>query len=147
MASYDDSRLRSCLARFAWAAAAIAPLLAAACGCGDNRHAGKYEVSGAVSWEGTPIEKGFITYEPADGKPAEAGAIADGHYSFFAYPGKNRVAIRAEKIEGFNKGMNQPNVVQYIPAAYNVQSELSVEVTADGANMFNFSLPLTEEAQ
>lgn len=116
--------------------------LASLAGCGDNRHAGKYEVSGTVSWEGTPVEKGFITFEPADGKPAEAGPIERGRYSFHAYPGKNRVVIRAEKIEGFNKGMNQPNVVQYIPATYNVQSELSAEVTADGANSFDFPLPL-----
>jgi hypothetical protein len=38
--------------------------------------------------------------------------------------------------------MNQPNVVQYLPPQYNVESTLTAEVSADGANTFDF--PLTD---
>jgi hypothetical protein len=127
---------RKSVARFAATALAVA----FAAGCGDNDRAGRYQVTGSVTWNGTPVERGFVTFQPADGKPAEAGPIKDGRYTLYAYPGANSVSIRAEKVDGFNKGMNQPNIVQYIPPKYNVQTELSAEVALDDENEADFSL-------
>jgi len=109
-------------------------------GCSDPKRAGKYEVSGSVTWNGEPVETGFVTFHPEGGKSDEAGPLASGRYSFYAHAGKNRVSIQAEKVAGFNQAMNQPNVVQFIPPKYNTESELSAEVTADGDNTFDFAL-------
>jgi len=112
-------------------------------GCSDKNRAGKYLVTGAVTYNGAPVENGFVTFEPESGKPAEAGPIEDGRYSLYAYPGVNRVSVRAEKAVGFNKGMNQPNMVQYVPAIYNVETELSADIAPNDDNSVDF--PLTGE--
>lgn len=114
--------------------------LALQAGCRDARHAGKYEVNGAVTWNGEPIQKGFVTFHPEGGKSDEAGPITNGRYLLYAHPGQNGVSISAEKVSGFNQGMNQPNVVQFIPPEYNTASKLSAEVVPDGTNSFDFSL-------
>lgn len=53
------------------------PLLAA-CGCGD---AGA-TVSGEVTYDGTPVKSGYVTFAPADGQgPTVGAAITDGRYT------------------------------------------------------------------
>src|SRR5690348_6549122 len=63
--------------------------------CGSNLSS----VSGEVSYEGQPIEKGRINFAPADGKgPTAGGPIANGKYEVSGLlPGTKIVEITAVK--------------------------------------------------
>jgi major membrane immunogen (membrane-anchored lipoprotein) len=74
-------------------------------GCGDDSGlATRYKVSGKVTYKGTPVEQGGITFEPVkppvpEGRHA-SGTIKDGHYSLTtavegdgALPGDYKVVI------------------------------------------------------
>jgi len=114
-------------------------LWAAVSGCSGTQD-GKYKVSGSISWKGTPVETGFITFHPSNGKAPEAGRITNGLYTFRAFPGESRVTIQAAEVIGFDKGMNQAITKEYIPAKYNKESEMRVDVLTEGENRFDFSL-------
>jgi hypothetical protein len=77
-------------------------------GCGDGTGLAKrYPVSGTVTYNGKPVEKGTITFAPAtaDGRSA-AGTIANGSYTLTtlapndgALPGKYKVTIASTDID------------------------------------------------
>jgi hypothetical protein len=81
------------------ARAAFGFLLAAglAAGCGAS---GTADVSGTVSYDGKPIERGSITFIPADGNAATAGAqIENGKYAAAKVPtGTAKVVISGAKV-------------------------------------------------
>ncbi len=108
-------------------------------GCGGAPD-GMVEVSGAVTWNGQPLETGFVTFVPDRSKSPQAGKIENGRFQFNVYPGQNVVRILSEKKGAFNKGMNQYVYEQFLPAKYNDESELSKEVSIDGENVFEFTL-------
>ena len=111
-------------------------------GCGD----GMGEVNGTVTFEGTPIEEGAISFYPTDGKtPTTGGAIKGGQYSVKVPPGTMKVVISLPKITGKKKIYNTTNspempiTVEALPAKYNEKSELTLEVVA-GANRKDWEL-------
>lgn len=75
--------MRTSASRFAAAFVAVGLSLSAV-GCGDSSLG---TVSGTVSYEGTPIEKGSINFLPTDGKGASAGGeIVAGKYEVAEVP-------------------------------------------------------------
>ena len=108
-------------------------------GCGGAPD-GMVEVSGTVTWNGQPLETGFVSFIPDPSKSPQAGKIENGHFKFNAYSGKNVVRILSEKKAGYVESMNQYSYQQFIPAKYNAESELSEEVSEDGGNVFEFAL-------
>src|SRR5262245_33538900 len=59
------------------------------------------DVRGEVKYDGTAIERGTITFQPADGKgPSAGGEIQQGQFSLQVPPGVKRVEIRALKVVG-----------------------------------------------
>jgi hypothetical protein len=108
----------------------------AGCGAPD----GMVEVSGTVTFNGQPIETGFVSFVPDRGKSPQAGKIKNGRFRFNAYPGQNIVRIVSEKQGAFVESMNQHTYHQFLPPKYNEQSELSEDVTAGGGNVFEFAL-------
>jgi hypothetical protein len=113
--------------------------LACVAGCGGAPD-GMTQVSGAVTWNGQPLETGFVTFAAGRSKSPQAGKIENGRYRFNAHVGQNVVRIHADKKGAFNEGMNQYVYHQFIPAKFNDQSELSAEVSSEGDNVFDFSL-------
>lgn len=108
-------------------------------GCGGPSD--KAAVTGTVAWNGQPVQQGFVTFQPLDTRyPPESGPIRDGQFSFYAWPGKNRVRFQATKELGYNQSMRQPNLVQFIPPQYDQKSTLEKEVSATGVNAFDFNL-------
>jgi len=101
---------------------------------------GMVEVSGTVTWNGQPIETGYVSFVPEPSKSPQSGKIENGQFRFRAYPGQNIVRIEAEKQGTFNEGMNQYNYHQFVPPKYNSKSELTEEVKASGSNVFKFAL-------
>lgn len=112
-----------------------------ACGCGP---AGPrtYPVSGTVTFDGKPVTQGDILFIPSDRSLGpEGGRIVDGKFAMRSKEGKCQVEITAVEV-----GPNTPRVdgvpviINYIPARYNTQSELSVEVAPSDENSFEFRL-------
>ena len=123
-------------------------------GCADENAAGRFVLSGTVTYDGEPISKGTIEFFPAagnSGKPAGA-EIIDGRYeverTIGPELGKYQVVIRANRPsgrkvpadEGSSELVDLP--VQYIPPMYNTRSTLETEVTGDQADLsFNLEKP------
>jgi hypothetical protein len=69
-------------------------LAGALTGCGG----GQATVSGRVTWEGNELERGYVTFYPADGRGVALGAeVAGGRYRVAGLvPGKKRVRVVAQ---------------------------------------------------
>ncbi len=120
----------------------LAIILAASCGCGDGPTT--FEVSGTVTFDGKPVERGeisFVSVEPS-GAP-DGGVIADGKFSFRATVGKKLVRITGSRPLPADRQTSPEMGLLYedfIPDIYNSQSELSFEVSPKGGNTRDFQL-------
>lgn len=120
-----------------------------AVGCGDAGPA-RQPVSGVITLNGKPLPSGTVTFAPLDGATAATAEIRDGAYQIARSegpaPGRYQVEINAVKPTG--KMIKHPDlpsetieeVRNIIPVNYNVQTQLAIEVTPDGANAFPFDL-------
>jgi hypothetical protein len=83
-------------------------LVALILGCGA---APTGDVSGTVAYDGQPIEHGYITFVPADGKGVTAGGeIVAGKYSASKVPiGKAKITVSAIKETAKKRMYDDPN--------------------------------------
>jgi hypothetical protein len=123
----------------AWAGLTV--LLAAGCG-----RAGKGTVTGRVTLDGNPVEKGTVQFFPLDGKGQTAHApIRGGMFTAEVPVGVKRVEINAPRVAGQRPAYDTPDSPlvdvyrETIPTKYNAQSELRTEVKA-GRNEADFPL-------
>jgi hypothetical protein len=120
-------------------------LAASAAGCSD---AGPRPVvvRGTVTFDGAPLERGDIVFEPSTPGPhgASAGTIEAGKFAFPASAGAMTVRIRATRPAAPGSKLlgpsGQPVPENFIPPRYNRKSELTADVKADGPNEFVFEL-------
>lgn len=102
-------------------------------------------VSGTVTLDGAPLEKGQIRFSPLDGlSSGGAGIIENGKYSFKTPHANMKVEIMSfQEIPGKmiepNPGEKIPATRQIIPAKYNEKTELTADVKTDQTE-FNFEL-------
>ena len=122
---------------------AMAVLLLAA-GCGEDSNLA--EVTGSVSIDGRPVEKGSISFIPADGQGPTTGAeIVAGKYTSQAPLGVSKVEIRVPKVVGKRKLYETPDspvqdlMEEVLPAKYNEQTELRIDAQR-GRNEKNWDL-------
>lgn len=114
--------------------------LVAGCGGGDNTA----EVSGTVTYDGTPVADGAITFFPDKG-PTAGGSIKDGKYSTRVAVGPAKVTITAGKVVGHKKLYNTPDspsapiTAEVLPAKYNTETQLKYDVQS-GAQTKDFNL-------
>ena len=114
-------------------------------GCGDSGPT-TYPVHGEVTLDDTPIPEGDIIFTDPENKAAPgAGKISNGQYEAQVTAGKKRVEIRASRMEKLPPGqegaMGETEMqMEYIPEKYNVNSELTAEVTEGGENNIDFPL-------
>ncbi len=135
-------------------AAILACILIAVCGCNSGGKDGRFAVSGKVTVDGAPLADGRITFlNLAEGGSTASAKITSGEYTIPREFGA-KVGEQVVQIEAYRKSSKrvQPpgylsaeqvaegTVEQYLPAKYNTQSELKVEISADGANEHNFDL-------
>lgn len=123
-------------------------------GCGGQSEIELGQVSGIVKYEGTPLAGVTVMFIPDNGRPAMGTTDAEGKYELTyirdergCKVGRNRVEIRHDE-ESANEAAQEgdeavqtpgpPTEVQ-IPAKYNSDSELSVDVQP-GENKFDFDL-------
>ena len=119
-------------------------------GCGQTSD--RCMLEGTVTVDGQPLAEGNIRFlpQPGTGGPSAGGKIMDGRFSIArldgTFAGEFRVEITASRKTGrqvespFAPGRFTDESVQYLPAQYNSQSELTAQVTDDGANRFEFTL-------
>lgn len=118
---------------------------------GCTRGRGLVTVEGTVTFDGQPIEKGSIVFEPADRKgPTAGGSIENGKYQLAnsVMPGKKIVRIIGVRKTGrqIEEGPPSPpgtmvdEIESFIPEVYNAKSTLTCEVTPGKANTLNFDL-------
>jgi hypothetical protein len=104
------------------------------------------EVSGSVTVDGQPLKEGNITFSSVSGNaPSAGGPIADGKYAAKVHIGSTKVEIRASKVVGQKKVYDtpdspvQPIMEEVLPAKYNEQTELTLEVEP-GTTVKDFDL-------
>jgi len=121
---HNDTLLRNA---FRTAAFAVA-LSAASCSSQNNL----VTIDGSVTLDGAPLPDGDILFTPADPQfGSEAAKIKDGVYQATVRPGQHKVQIRASRPVPGKKGpMGEQLIEDYIPAKYNDQSNLSIDVSA-----------------
>lgn len=92
-------------------------------------------VTGEVTFDGQPLKEGRIAFLPVDGQSPTAGTtIRDGKFETQVPVTKMRVEINANKVIGKRKAYDTPQspvvdeVVELIPARYNTESELTLDV-------------------
>jgi hypothetical protein len=120
-------------------------------GCGADNPLNRQPVSGAITLDGQPMDHGSIEFSPqADDGVSSGAMIVDGEYSIPAEkglpPGEYRVRIYspeggqsapADGPPGPNMG---PPAQERVPPNYNRESEIIVEVTAEGPNEFDYEI-------
>lgn len=119
-------------------------------GCGDDGLP-MGEVTGTVTVDGEPAQTGSIAFFPTDGKsPTAGGAIEGGRYTAQVPLGESKVEVRVSKIVGHRKlydtpdSPTQPLLEEVLPAKYNSQTELLIDVTS-GVNEQDYDLEAGNE--
>jgi len=141
-------------------------LIAAAVGCEKGDKPSYANVSGTVTFNGQPIDKGQITFA-LEGRPPSTMDIVDGKFSGQAMIGSNKISVSAKKkaaaaptlskdaetqIKGYKERMRgkgefggppadyDPLAVEYIPPDWGTQSKQMRVVEAGAANDFKFEI-------
>lgn len=122
-------------------------------GCGDANPLGRKAISGKVTLDGQPLERGSVTFVPlAEGGVGSGAVITDGTLSIPAAkglpPGEYLVRIHAAGETSAPPptgppGAAPPPAIELVPANWNTQSEQTVTVTGDGENQFTFPIETT----
>jgi hypothetical protein len=132
-------------------ATALCALVAAALGCSSGSDL--VAISGMVTFDGQPVDKGQIVFTPQRTGQTAAAPIVAGSYAVpaekVATPSATyTVRITADrptgkKIQASGYAANDPPqdvYEQYIPAKYNESSELQIEVGAESELVKDFEL-------
>ena len=100
-----------------------------ACGCGPESKMAT--ITGTVTIDGTPPEKGSISFIPVDGMTSTAGATIDqGKFTSEVPIGESKVEIRVPKVVGKKKLYDTPDspeqeiMEEVLPAKFNESTEL-----------------------
>lgn len=125
-------------------------------GCGESDGLGPYiPISGTVKLGGEPLKSGDIVFSPLQVGRGVQGTIVDGAFSIpksrGPSPGPYRVEIHSIQPTGkkvFDRGEGEmiEQTKNMVPAAYNANSKLQVEVEQSGENTFTFDLELPSKA-
>jgi len=109
-------------------------------GCGDSGPP-TAEITGLVTFDGKPVEKGGIIFRPTDGEAAaRQGDIVDGKYTLEAPIGSMKVEITGQRDTGVDDGMGGTEWKQFIPEKYNTKTTLTADVSKSGEKVFDFEL-------
>ena len=112
-----------------------------ACLAGCGRGDGRIDVEGIATWNGKPIESGYIELQPGDGKGQLTGAdIIDGKFTISVLPGTGRVTLIAHRQIGMTEPTDrmpepEPILFQFLPPKFNSSSELTYTVQADNPTL------------
>lgn len=127
---------------------ALAALVVVCPGCSDP--GGQQAVSGDVTWGGTPLQQGYVTFRPVGEGRGSGSMIKDGQFEIRSdrglQPGEYQVLITSQVPTGKQipnpevPGEQVPETRQAIPKKYNVLTQLTATVEMGGDNHFTFAL-------
>jgi hypothetical protein len=135
---------------------ALCTILVGLTGCGtDGPELGS--VSGVVTLSGTPVADAHVTFSPTGGRPSSATTDSSGRY-VLEYSASHegalignhavRISTKRDAFSAEGEGaVDVPAREEVIPARYNTETELAVDVEA-GSNTFDFVLedgPIAQE--
>jgi hypothetical protein len=130
-----------------WLAAALAFGALAALGCGSDGGQARYQISGKVTFQGQPVEKGEITFaNDAAGQVNSSPLGSGGSYSMELPAGDYRVYIAPPLVEGKGTPDSPPDMlpdssVKNIPKKFWVQETSGLKATVDkDKREFDFDL-------
>lgn len=115
----------------------LAACLISLVGCGGAAKGPKlYHVEGMVNFAGEPLKEGEMVIRATDGKHAAGSAINNGKFKFDTPAGASIIEITSTRdvpgeFREENPGEKVPVREQYIPAKYNTESTLTLEVKGD----------------
>ncbi|MDX2039104.1 MAG: hypothetical protein SFX72_20835 [Isosphaeraceae bacterium] len=128
------------------------PVLLGSLACGEDPDAlDRRPVTGRVSLDGRPLEFGHLLLEPGVDGPGTAvgAAVESGSFAIpraqGPVPGRYRVRIYASSGEmqagppGSSSRKPRP-MIERIPARYNADTTLEVEIASDRENRLDFAL-------
>jgi hypothetical protein len=126
-------------------------LLVFVSGCGPADD-GRRSVSGTITFQGKPLDRGNIMFVPPDGLGSQTGAvIANGTYEIppeqGLLPGRYKVAISSADGDVPADPNTPPGPsgnftsVDRIPKEYNTESKLEAEVKDQAQNVIDFTIP------
>ncbi|WP_131282716.1 hypothetical protein [Blastopirellula marina] len=110
---------------------AIAVIIIAAASVGCSRGPVTFTVSGTVTVDGTPVNKGYVIFSPVQGSAnsAVSGEVENGSYTLKCIPGEQKVTITGQMVSG-----------SIVPLRYlEESSDLSADVGEDKMTI-NFDL-------
>ena len=137
---------------------AIVLSLVAFSGCGTPDDLNRQAITGTVTLDGQPMPRGAILFEPASEHSGTAvgATIRSGDFTIAKrdgpVPGRYRVrvyassGVQAPPAKGQTERTPRP-MVERLPARYNTQSELGVEVVVRAVNRFRFDLNSGESSE
>lgn len=120
-------------------------------GCGGSKYE-TAQVSGTVRMNGKPLPNAAMTFQPVGGGMASVGVTdQDGRYTLEFYDSgqsgavvaNHRVVIRTHRrsnTEDTSSDISNPNLRDPIPQRYNDNTELTMEVPAEGTDSADFDL-------
>ena len=111
-------------------------LLTAGCGAGAPEGPRTYTVTGTVAYTGQPLKEADLVIRTADGKHAAGAKVTDGKFVLKAPVGVSIVEITALRdvpgeFREDNPGEKVPVREQFIPAKYNAETTLKMDVKPD----------------
>lgn len=131
-------------------------LLITAGGC--RAKSDRLSVSGRVTWQAKPLEKGSILFVPGAGHrgPKVGAVIENGSYQIDKERGPTagpyRVEVRADTGEHPHSPTDKPpnrkrgSTLQMIPLEYNEKSQLTADVSQERTR-FDFDLPVNRHGR
>lgn len=124
-----------------------ATLLVLGAGCGGGSGLDLHPVSGTVTFDGQPVEDGYITFRAQSGDPRGfAGPIKQGKYTAETFAKPMKVSITAFRdvpgkfVQPAPDLPKEPAREQFIPARYNEATELQADIPSGGNKQLDFSL-------
>ncbi len=103
-------------------------------GCGTSSD--KVDVTGRVTWNGEPLEKGTISFLEPD-KSSDAAVVTNGEFSAKVTPGKKHVGVVSFKDIAVPGGRSTDEVInyQFLPLEYNQNSTLTADIESSGKSL------------
>ncbi len=88
------------------------------CGSGEEPTPETVPVQGKVTYQGKPVPKGTISFQPSDGRPAVGEIQSDGTYSLSTFGEKDGAILGAHKVMVVAKSgdpSKMPSTPGYVP--------------------------------
>jgi hypothetical protein len=107
-------------------------------GCARGPSVPMYPVTGAVTFDGSPVERGSVVFDPADGKsPPVMAGIEGGRYEARVPQGEKIVRVDAVRTTDKSDEYGGRITESFISRTYNDASTMRMTVSADGPNTFD----------